>query len=729
MALRGSARSVAGLIALMLSAVGPVDASAQSRRVPRPSAGSQAITLPVILAIEDARAPTESDLAVLLEGARSEGDVQLAAIRALGRLERRDVIPDLLLLLTPQATRGEAANALAQALRGDRPAGVTIGQHEQAVLEALLAAGASEMSSRRTPALSAIARSIGRLPFSNPAQAQSAEAFLRRVLETPFPDLLDEPHISAARALESLARLNRKALTLDEETILRLRTLARSSDPRRAAHKRNALAALVAAQGLDGETLRMTLDDPDMEVRRLALLAAGGAGSAASEDDRLAFIRDALTDQSFMVRLEGVRAWARRSARVHGCGPLLDALDDKNQHVVLAALDALADQCPDDANVTVRLVSEAKVPGTSGGWQREAHALVSLARRAPDRAALRLSSFALHRNAYVRMYGARAAAAVGDADVLADLADDPDDNVVEASLPALRRLLGAGSDRAFVAVLNRRNKTAGRSDVRPYQAIRAAAIALEGATPTPALAGALADALERITQEQCETSRDTRLALIARLGELGTESQASTLAPLLTDIDPLVARAASGVLALWTGKPAIVDTPLPPLRVPPTLESIQEEAAVLVEMENGRTFEIRFNGEAPLARARFLELAGAPRRYYDGLAFHRVASNFVIQGGGPNANEYCGACPFARDEVGLAMNTRGTIGISTRGRDTGDAQIFVNLVDSPRLDHEYTVFAYVCRDGQKDGMETVDGVQEGDRMTRLTVIAPGKACR
>ncbi len=257
------------------------------------------------------------------------------------------------------------------------------------------------------------------------------------------------------------------------------------------------------------------------------------------------------------------------------------------------------------------------------------------------------------------MYGARAAAAVGDADVLADLADDPDDNVVEASLPALRRLLGAGSDRAVIAVLNRRNKTAGRSDIRPYQAIRAAAIALEGATPTPALAGALADALERITQEQCETSRDTRLALIARLGELGTESQASILAPLLTDIDPLVARAASGVLALWTGKPAIVDTPLPPLRVPPTLESIQEEAAVLVEMENGRTFEIRFNGEAPLARARFLELAGAPRRYYDGLAFHRVASNFVIQGGGPNANEYCGACAFARDEVGLAMNTRG----------------------------------------------------------------------
>ena len=42
------------------------------------------------------------------------------------------------------------------------------------------------------------------------------------------------------------------------------------------------------------------------------------------------------------------------------------------------------------------------------------------------------------------------------------------------------------------------------------------------------------------------------------------------------------------------------------------------------------------------------------------------------------------------------MHERGTVGISTRGRDTGDAQIFVNLVDNARLDHDYTVFAYVC---------------------------------
>src|SRR5438067_1354390 len=86
----------------------------------------------------------------------------------------------------------------------------------------------------------------------------------------------------------------------------------------------------------------------------------------------------------------------------------------------------------------------------------------------------------------------------------------------------------------------------------------------------------------------------------------------------------------------------------------------------------------------------------APERswYYDGLTFHRVLPNFVIQGGSPGANEYVGDGPFMRDEVGRS-NTRGTVGISTRGRDTGDAQIFINLVDNQRLDHEYTVIAEV----------------------------------
>ena len=84
-----------------------------------------------------------------------------------------------------------------------------------------------------------------------------------------------------------------------------------------------------------------------------------------------------------------------------------------------------------------------------------------------------------------------------------------------------------------------------------------------------------------------------------------------------------------------------------------------------------------------------------PAGYFNNLSFHRIVPNFVIQGGSPGANEYMGQGPFMRDEVGRLSHRRGTVGISTRGRDTGDAQIFINLVDNLRLDFDYTVFGEV----------------------------------
>jgi cyclophilin family peptidyl-prolyl cis-trans isomerase len=73
---------------------------------------------------------------------------------------------------------------------------------------------------------------------------------------------------------------------------------------------------------------------------------------------------------------------------------------------------------------------------------------------------------------------------------------------------------------------------------------------------------------------------------------------------------------------------------------------------------------------------------------------------------------------FMRDEVGLWPHVRGAVGVSTRGRDTGDAQIFVDLVDNPRLDHEYTVFAQVL-----NGIEIVDRILEGDVIERIEIVA------
>jgi cyclophilin family peptidyl-prolyl cis-trans isomerase len=130
-------------------------------------------------------------------------------------------------------------------------------------------------------------------------------------------------------------------------------------------------------------------------------------------------------------------------------------------------------------------------------------------------------------------------------------------------------------------------------------------------------------------------------------------------------------------------------------------------------MSAGGSIELRLLPfEAPTNAARFARLARAG--YFDGLTFHRVVPGFVIQGGSPGANEYVGDGPYTRDELTLRSHVRGTVGVSTRGRDTGDGQIFINLVDNFRLDHNYTIFAEVVQ-----GMDIVDALLEGATIERI----------
>ena len=120
--------------------------------------------------------------------------------------------------------------------------------------------------------------------------------------------------------------------------------------------------------------------------------------------------------------------------------------------------------------------------------------------------------------------------------------------------------------------------------------------------------------------------------------------------------------------------------------------------------------------EAPVSAAVFAQLAEEGQ--YNGLTFHRIVPNFVIQGGSPGADEYDGRSrEFMRDELGFARNARGSIGISTRGRDTGDAQIYFNVVDNFRLDRDYTVLATI-----REGLSVMDRVEQGDLIDRIEIV-------
>jgi cyclophilin family peptidyl-prolyl cis-trans isomerase len=271
-------------------------------------------------------------------------------------------------------------------------------------------------------------------------------------------------------------------------------------------------------------------------------------------------------------------------------------------------------------------------------------------------------------------------------------------------LTGLAALTGHADDGLFRTAL-------GASD---YQLVLTAATALTGSPDRAAATARLLAALERITRDSAETSRDVRVALLWRLRELGRPEAAPRLLRYLGDFDPLVADSAAALLTAWTGK---LQRATPRRLLAPAISLRELEALrgkrLRFTLASGASFEVELlPDDAPLTVLLVARLVA--RGYYDGLSFHRVVANFVIQGGSPGANEYAGHPRFMRDELGPLSHRRGTLGISTRGRDTGDAQLFVNLVDNPRLDFEYTVWGRVV-----SGLAAVDAVLEGDLIRRV----------
>jgi len=655
-----------------------------------------------MLQAEDARPTTEAGLAPLLEGLQGNG--RRTAIRAIGRLERPEMIPMIAPALNDGVgIRAEAANALAQMAR--TPAAVAD------VQKLLLARAAMDASLNTWESWGEIAAALGRLPYDTAEQVQATEAVLLTGL--PAPDSMNDVETAAlagsARGLESLARTVRakKLPPLGERTwdLLRWAATAQriASDPRSALTRRLAMAALVTGNQATTSVIERGLNDTDAEVRRFA---AAAAATDAKIDERDRIIKIALADKEPRVRFEALRAWGRHFQKT-SCAPIRAALKDPNPHVMLQAIDQLGAPCPaaesPAADLTAIAESLTNAPRT---WHAPAHAIVSLARIQPEAAKKVLPRYSEHPTWQVRMYAARAAGVLGLNRELEMLWADAIDNVKEAALAAMLELKLPNASTAAIASLERKD----------YQLILTAVRALEDKSNADRATQPLINALGRITAEHKDTSRDPRMAILNRLHSYGVSRQAVDLEGYLKDFDAAIAQRTAEILTEWTGKPRTASPqPMTPPGVTAAMVAALRGKSLRFHMAGRGSFDVGLDVDAaPLTAIRIARRAG--EGYYNGLTFHRIAPNFVIQGGSPGANEFMGENFFMRDEPGLHL--RGTVGISTRGRDTGDAQIFVNLIDSPRLDHIYTVFGTVVT-----GMDVVDGTLEGDVIERVELVS------
>jgi cyclophilin family peptidyl-prolyl cis-trans isomerase len=128
-----------------------------------------------------------------------------------------------------------------------------------------------------------------------------------------------------------------------------------------------------------------------------------------------------------------------------------------------------------------------------------------------------------------------------------------------------------------------------------------------------------------------------------------------------------------------------------------------------------------FEGEAPKTVENFVKLS--QDGYYDGLVFHRVIKDFMIQGGCPQGTGTGGPGYEFEDEINDHKIVRGALAMANRGPDTNGSQFFIVTTDAaPWLDGKHTVFGEV-----RSGMEAVDsieGTETGarDRPTNDAVI-------
>jgi cyclophilin family peptidyl-prolyl cis-trans isomerase/HEAT repeat protein len=584
-------------------------------------------------------------------------------VRGLGRLESPAMIDTIARRLAdPSAeVRAAAADALAQSVaRPQLPSAADVSRVRDTIRSHLV--GESDPTVRAV-----LLESIGRLPQGSVDQVKTTANIIA-------------PSLSAASVVERrgairgiffLARKREARAPGAIPTEVTDRMYAMLDEPASVGFtptdRFNIAFALWGAVALDDQRSHRLFADRETMVRE-----RGVVNFARSNDLPLirAHLQKTLADSAPIIRFRSINVYAQKLRATDGCAPLVALTGDRDVTVALGAVDALSG-CRNDTTVARRLRSLAEGLRDDDRWHLATHAFVSLAIVDSASARSLMPRFAGAKNFFVRMYADTAARLMRDAATLYVLSRDPHPNVQASAIEGLSRVVGHAADTLYLRAL-------GSDD---NQVLMAASAALKGSTWAD-VAGVAGREWDRRRRRGWDTDVDGQKAL-ATLFTIG-----DVAAPLNH-----------------------VEAPLP------TFDDLAalEKATARIEMMDGSVVLMKLHPfDAPTNAFRFARLARAGT--FDGLTFHRDAPFFVIQGPSPNANEYSAPDkPFTRDELGVS-NVRGTVGLSTRGRDTADGQIYVNTVDNVWLDHEYTVMGTIT-----SGLEAFDRMQEGARIRRITI--------
>ena len=141
---------------------------------------------------------------------------------------------------------------------------------------------------------------------------------------------------------------------------------------------------------------------------------------------------------------------------------------------------------------------------------------------------------------------------------------------------------------------------------------------------------------------------------------------------------------------------------------------MKQTAVIALEKGGEIRFEF-FPADAPKSVENFVTLA--QRGFYNGLSFHRVVPDFVVQGGCPKGDGTGGPGYQIKAEFNKQKHLRGSVAMArSQHPDSAGSQFYITYGVTPHLDNNYTVFGRVV-----SGMEEVDRIKRGDRMKSVTI--------